>query len=659
MGVATGVRAWNALAGPLGWGYDAWGHVAYVLFLDLYRALPHADQGWVYFHPPLHYLLAWPWAWPRSGEVLLRGMLLLSSAASLLTAAVAAWVVRRSTPLRPELGWLAFAALALLPAHLTASAMPGNESSAALFASLAVAHFVATGERERDALLRDLGTGVLLGLALLVKHSAWVAVAAVFASLATWACLAAPRGLALRRAALRSAAIALGTALVAGPLIARNLAESGTPIPFSHEDPWMHAAESGQPPGVRTLRHYLRVPPALFQDANPLSPHLLGSVWGSLYANVWYDNYRESDRDRTLQLQRGTPRPVRALLGLGLLPTGLALAGAGLALRDVVRGRRRAVYVPLLWLAAGMLLAQALFAWQIPTWAAIKATYLLPASLSFAVFLVRGWEGLAASAPQAGSAALAGLGATALLSAFVNAEGSVAPRRIDAPAAGATYFYFGEYDASRRVFEALAARSSWPVPWLDNLAATHLAAGDAALARDLYRRAVTIEATLGRGAAPGPLMLLRRGQLAVASALVGDAQVATALLDASLEQLELPELRANRGVLLARAGRLPDAEADLRRALAADAEMLPAWEALAVVLGRMQRQPEAREALTYARQVACRTPRGYPRGIGSGENVEWGVGRRWLLRLDADDDGLRVELPADRRGACARLTAAR
>jgi len=58
IGGAVGVRLWNALAGPRMWGYDAWGHVAYVLFLDIYRAVPWADQGWSYFHPPLHYALA-------------------------------------------------------------------------------------------------------------------------------------------------------------------------------------------------------------------------------------------------------------------------------------------------------------------------------------------------------------------------------------------------------------------------------------------------------------------------------------------------------------------------------------------------------------------------------------------------------------------------
>ena len=69
-------RLWNALAGPLMWGYDAWGHVAYVLFVDLYRAAPWADQGWSYFHPPLHYGIGWVLAQFGSGDVLVRGLAL-------------------------------------------------------------------------------------------------------------------------------------------------------------------------------------------------------------------------------------------------------------------------------------------------------------------------------------------------------------------------------------------------------------------------------------------------------------------------------------------------------------------------------------------------------------------------------------------------------
>ncbi|HVN39288.1 MAG TPA: hypothetical protein VMW19_14060 [Myxococcota bacterium] len=652
--VAIGIRLWNALAGSLGWGYDAWGHAAYVLYLDFYGALPHADQGWSYFHPPLHYLLSWPFAWARSADALLRGMVLVASAASLGTAWLAARVERAVAPERPELAWLAFGAVAFLPAQWTASAMPGNEPTAAFFVSLAIAHFALRAEATPA---RDLVTGALLGLALLSKYSAFVAVVAVVASLASEAWLSArPRTAAWRLAALRAARIGLALLVVAGPFYARNLVDQGRLMPTSRDDPAVRAAESGQPPGVRHVVDYVRIPPRLFTDANPLAPHMLGSVWGSLYANAWFDTHHETDRDRVLLLERGTPGVARALFALGLLPTGLALAGAGLALRDALRGRRRSVYLPLLWLALGMLAAQALFAWRVPTWAAVKASYLLPASLAFALFLARGFESLAARSRRASSASLAALVATAGLASLVAVEGLAIPRRIDAPTAGAVHFAFGEYAAARDVYGALLARSFWPVPWLDGLAASQLARGDATQARVLYERAVVIEDSLARESAKGDPFVWRRAQLAVATALAGDEEKAADALGRLLARAELPELRANLGALRARAGRLDEADSDLRAALTADAEMWPVAEDLAFVLRRAGRDADAEQALAMARAAACRAPRGIPRAIGTGENVEWGVGRRWLLRL-APDGVLRVTLPTDQRQACARLAA--
>ena len=93
IGAAAGLRAWNALTGPLLHGYDAWAHIAYVLFLDLYHALPYADQGWSYFHPPLYYLLGFVIAQLGDADVLARGLALLGGAASVGVAAVVAWLV--------------------------------------------------------------------------------------------------------------------------------------------------------------------------------------------------------------------------------------------------------------------------------------------------------------------------------------------------------------------------------------------------------------------------------------------------------------------------------------------------------------------------------------------------------------------------------------
>jgi hypothetical protein len=106
--LALAVRGWNALAGPLLWGYDAGGHLGYVLYLDVYRSVPLADQGWSLFHPPLHYALGWLLAQLGSGELLMRGLSVQASALSLATAACAAWWVRRVAPGRAELPLVAF-----------------------------------------------------------------------------------------------------------------------------------------------------------------------------------------------------------------------------------------------------------------------------------------------------------------------------------------------------------------------------------------------------------------------------------------------------------------------------------------------------------------------------------------------------------------------
>ena len=89
--LALGVRLWNALVGPVLHGYDGWAHITYVLFLDTFHALPWADQGWSFFHPPLYYLVGFGMAQFGSAEFLARGLALFSSLASLGIA----WLVAR------------------------------------------------------------------------------------------------------------------------------------------------------------------------------------------------------------------------------------------------------------------------------------------------------------------------------------------------------------------------------------------------------------------------------------------------------------------------------------------------------------------------------------------------------------------------------------
>ena len=400
--------------------------------------------------------------------------------------------------------------------------------------------------------------------------------------------------------------------------------------------------------GVRFARDYFAFPLRLFSDPNPQAPHMLHSVWGTAYASAWADTYRESDVERALEAGRQRRRSTSLMVTLGLVPSLLALAGAGLAVRDVRRGRRRATYLPLLLLAAASVGAFAAFAWRVPIWSALKASYLLPLSLPYAAFLCRGVEALAARGGGAWRwAAPAALTGVCLAAGVVATAGLVLPRRADSPAAGAVHFYFGEYDAARRSYQRLIGLTDYPVAWLDNLAAVELADGDPQRARRLYARAVSLERSRG-GVRP-----YRAGQLAVATALAGDLAGARALLDETLAEAPRAELRANRGAIRAQLGDLEGAEADLRAALDDAPALVPAWRNLAWVLARSGGAEEAQRVRERAAREACRAPRGYPYGVGTGEVLEWGVGRRWLLRLDAE--GLRVALPSFYREACRRL----
>jgi hypothetical protein len=390
---AAGVRLWNALTGPLMWGYDASGHLAYVFFLDRYGALPWAHQGWAYFHPPLHYAIGWALAQLGNAEVLLRGLALFGSVASLAIAGLAAVVTRAAAPSRPALPLLAFVAVAFLPVHIYASPMSGNELTCALFGAAALAAGIANEGRSRPRLRVDAGVGLLVGLALLSKFSGAVFLAGALAVIVLRPPRESSAREAWRRAALRAAAVTAVALALAGPYYARNLAEYGTPFRMSRDYALAGQVEAQQQPGWRSWRDFVSLSPRLLVDPRPGAPHLVHSVWGSAYVNAWVDTrslWNRLPEDDAERLRRGR----LALVWLGVLPTGLGLAGAVLALRDVRRGRRAGVYVPLLVWAALALLAFAVFSVRVPRISALKASYLLGLSLPYGAFVARALEAL-------------------------------------------------------------------------------------------------------------------------------------------------------------------------------------------------------------------------------------------------------------------------
>jgi tetratricopeptide (TPR) repeat protein len=644
-GAAIGVRAWNALAGPLMWGYDAWGHLAYVFFLDRFHAVPWADQGWSYFHPPLHYVLGLGLAQFGSGEALLRGLSILGSAASLGIAALAALLARWACPARPGLALLAFSAVAFLPVHLNSSPMPGNELTADFISAAAIALLIANERRTRPAFAADAGVGLLIGLALLTKFSGAIALVTVGSVFAIGFLRESRSGFG-RAAVLRlvgRGAIVGGIAVaLSGPYYARNVAEFGTPFQLSRDFALVSAVESQQPPGERALRDFVAVSPRLFSDPDPLAPHLVRSVWGSTYLNMWSDSFRAwtfPPKQRNDEIRIASS--VLALLGL--IPTLLAVAGALLALRDVRAGRRVFVYTPLLCLAAVTLAVYTVFAWRVPIYSATKASYLFNLSLPYGVFLARSVEALVTSGRRAAPrAAVAGVAIASAVAAVIFTAGAIFPRLIDSEFVGAVHFQVGDYEKARKPYSLrmglFGARGQ--THWIENLAAVELARGNAALAQRLYARA----------AARHPGDPYRANRLAVAMALAGDPAAAAAELDRASADDPLPELLANRGALRALAGDRSGAETDLREAVARTPRLVPAWWNLAAVLDSEGRAEDAAAARRQADAMVCRAPRDYPYGLGTGELLDTLVVSRWLLKLE--DGGLAPALPTDFRRRC-------
>ncbi len=632
LALAAGSRLWNALESRVLQGYDAWGHVSYALFLDLYRAVPYADQGWSYFHPPLHYALGFLLAQAGDAELLVRGLALVGSAASLGTAGLAAWLVRRAVPARPLWAPLAFVAVAFLPVEIYTSPMPGNEQTAALLASLGIALFARNQLRQQPTRRGDLAAGAVLGLALLAKFSGLLPLLAVDAVLAVEA-LRAGSAPARWRAAGRAALLTGVALLLAAPYYARNLVAFGTPFQLSRDTPLVARVESEQPPQQRGWLDLVQISPRTLLEPGVREPHLLHSIWGSLYVHVWSDQRAELFPSWSQLLP----------IWMGLVPTGLALLGLPLAARRALGRRAAPLDGLMLALTLVNLGAFALMAYRVPTWAMLKASYLLQLSLPFALFLARALEALERRGGRwLTQGAALWLVLTAAVAGLAHTPGVALPRGGENPPMAATHLYFGSYGRTARIAaKHLALARGARRAWLSELAgAALLGVGDWEQARRLYQ--------LARDEPSAPWVQIEErsspwvtNRLAVATALAGDRAAARALLDERLASETLPELLVNRGALLALAGDLSGAEADLDAALRLDPTLAAAWHNLAWLRERRGDPREAAMARREADVFARTPPRGYPYGIGDGFHLG---GQRPLLMLEGA--GLALYRPA-------------
>lgn len=362
---------WNAHAYPPGRGYDAADHIAYADGLVPGGKLPHGVGE--YYTPPGFYAVAGSLDWVGRqaglGEphrlVLVLGALLLAGTV-LLT-----WLIAGALGLGRRGAVVASGFVVLVPVAVKAAAMFHPETLELFLCTLALWLTVRLVQRRDPWPVDAAATGIVLGLAQLVRAFSLWTVAAVVIAL-----VAARRGRAL------VVVLALAVVIPAPWYIHQRQTYGGSPVfnrPTQSKPVWSRRpaafyVDPGLPSAVtRPYRpHYL----------NRALPTTYTELWGD-YFGVWAWNGK-SIGAHALALLR-----VQSLVGI--VPTLAALAGAALLL---LRRRRDALAVALV--PALGLLGYLYFTVSYPTpdGDVLKGTYMLSTAAAWAIGLGYGVDRL-------------------------------------------------------------------------------------------------------------------------------------------------------------------------------------------------------------------------------------------------------------------------
>lgn len=367
-------------------GFDASHHLAYVKYIQERQRLPDAREGWEMFQPPLYYLIsaaALNWAHCKvfefSGMVLLRYLGLAIGLVNLALIFAGLRIVFPGGWRKPLIG---LGLAAFLPVEIYLLHYPTNETLSAMFVTAALCLGLHLLRSERPWRGWYYLLGVALGLALMSKASALLAVAAISGVLAL--------NLALRRE--RNATVWL-QAIVAPLFIGAAIGgwhyvklwrAFGNPF-IGNWDPKV-AAAWWQLKGVNTPGYF-------FSFGRSLShPFFSGfhSFWDGLYSTVWGDGLM-GGKDNVWTRPPWNYDLMAVGFVLALIPAALVLTGL---VRAIALCFRKATPAWLLLVGFGWLFAFAILYMtaKIPSYAQAKAFYAMPLLLPFCAVGVLGYE---------------------------------------------------------------------------------------------------------------------------------------------------------------------------------------------------------------------------------------------------------------------------
>jgi len=474
LAAGAAVRINNAALFPPLQAFDGYAHFSYIWFMAEQWRVPLATTGWEFFQPPLYYvLMAGIWnAMPSVDPVwrLRAGTMVIAILG--LTLSFVAWrVVRRQFPSDRIVQLLAFGLMLFVPVHLYTAGFIGNENLTAVVCGWALLALLAT--LERPTVARAMVLGCMLGLAMLTKFTGFVVVTGAFGTLALRAWVRRSWAVDGRAAAV-AAAIMLA---MSGWFYARNVVHYGTPFKMSREEFFLQRYEGVQTRGERGILEYVLFDPVILRRPEwPRGVAIAGeratahsamreSVPTGLYANTWFDGYGGWVLPKVTQSEAAR-RAGQVLLTLALVPTGLMAIGFFRAVRWLWRDGWNDTVVAMLVTFGAMLVVVVQGTRAVPLHAAVKATYLMPASVVFAYWLALGAEWLGARRRAWLHAAAAISGVLALVSCVVFSQGRLIGRQwMEKTTAspmwrnveGVVYYAGGDVDRARERFELAAA----------------------------------------------------------------------------------------------------------------------------------------------------------------------------------------------------------
>jgi len=380
---------------PVDIGYDAIGHLNYIIFLLAKGELPLATDGWSMYHPPLFYVLSsWAIKLVHGAAALNKEILAPAKVLPHLCGMINIWCAffMARFLFRKDLGLIVLTTLcaALIPMNIYIGASVSNETLHGALSGVAILlAAVVLGKKQtgtRDAVLM----GLALGMAFLTKYTVvLIAGPAIFLISVKW--LFVERQSAARTALLIS--LLVGTvAALAGWFYLRNMLNFGTLLVGN----WNLPGESKivlQFPGFHTPEYYLRFGESL---RHPFFSGL-ASFWDGVYATFWGDAYVGGRVAWSERHSFWNYHAMASMVWLGLPAMILMLVGFGRAVKQALFADEAHERLPYLFLVVVTILfdyAMIHYSLKVPAFSTAKAFFALALVGTYAIFMALGVKGL-------------------------------------------------------------------------------------------------------------------------------------------------------------------------------------------------------------------------------------------------------------------------